>query len=56
MQSWLGVWAIAAQAMRAEAARMLQLFRAENIGPDFDPAAFRPGFEVVGLRALNEGS
>jgi hypothetical protein len=42
--------------MRAEAERMLQLFRAENIDPDFDPAAFRPGFEVVDLSALNEGS
>lgn len=40
---------------RAEAERMLQLFRAENVDPDFDPAAFRPGFEVVDLRALDGG-
>ncbi|WP_437957459.1 isochorismatase family protein [Sorangium sp. So ce119] len=43
------------EAERAEAERMLQLFRAENIDPTFDAAAYRPGFEVLNLRALQGG-
>jgi nicotinamidase-related amidase/alkylated DNA repair dioxygenase AlkB len=39
---------------RAEAERMLRLFREENIDPAFDVAAYRPGFEVLDLRSLNE--
>jgi nicotinamidase-related amidase/alkylated DNA repair dioxygenase AlkB len=39
---------------RAEAERMLPLFRAENIDPAFDPAAYRPGFEVRDLGVLND--
>lgn len=40
------------EAERAEAERMLQLFRAENIDPTFDAAAYRPGFEVLNFRTL----
>jgi alkylated DNA repair dioxygenase AlkB len=39
---------------RAEAERMLRLFREENIDPAFDAAAYRPGFDVLDLRSLNE--
>jgi nicotinamidase-related amidase/alkylated DNA repair dioxygenase AlkB len=39
---------------RAESERMLHLFRDENIDPTFDVARYRPGFEVIDLRALNE--
>lgn len=38
---------------RAEAEQMLQLFRDENVDPDFDAAAYRPGFEVRDLQLLN---
>lgn len=38
---------------REESESMLRLFRAENVDPDFDAAAYRPGFDVVDLRALN---
>ncbi|WP_437487375.1 alpha-ketoglutarate-dependent dioxygenase AlkB [Sorangium sp. So ce1014] len=41
-------------AERAEAERMLQLFRAENIDPAFDAAAYRPGFEALNFRTLQE--
>lgn len=38
---------------RAEAEQMLRLFRDENIDPNFDAAAYRPGFEVRDLQLLN---
>jgi nicotinamidase-related amidase len=38
---------------RAEAERMLRLFRDENVDPGFDAAAYRPGFEVRDLQLLN---
>ncbi len=38
---------------RAESEAMLRLFRAENVDPDFDAATYRPGFDLVDLRALN---
>ncbi|XXX78905.1 isochorismatase family protein [Sorangium sp. So ce134] len=41
-------------AERAEAERMLQLFRAENLDPTFDAAAYRPGFEALHFRTLQE--
>ncbi|WP_437969232.1 isochorismatase family protein [Sorangium sp. So ce260] len=41
-------------AERAEAERMLQLFRAENLDPTFDAAAYRPGFEALNFRTLQE--
>ncbi|MEZ4450597.1 MAG: isochorismatase family protein [Nannocystaceae bacterium] len=37
---------------RAEAERLLILFRAENLDPDFDVAAYAEGFEVVDFRSL----
>jgi nicotinamidase-related amidase/alkylated DNA repair dioxygenase AlkB len=40
--------------MRAEAERMLRLFREENIDPSFDVAAYRPGFDALDLRGLTE--
>jgi len=43
-----------ARVERDEAERMLRLFREENVDPDFDAAAYRPGFEVVDLRSLRE--
>jgi nicotinamidase-related amidase/alkylated DNA repair dioxygenase AlkB len=43
------------RAERAEAERLLALFRQENVDPDFDPAAYRPGFEVLTFRTLREG-
>ncbi|WP_437977601.1 isochorismatase family protein [Sorangium sp. So ce295] len=39
-------------AERGEAERMLQLFRAENVDPTFDVAAYRPGFEALNFRTL----
>ncbi|MCU0680933.1 MAG: isochorismatase family protein [Polyangiaceae bacterium] len=39
---------------RAEAEKMLRLFREENLDPGFDAAAYRPGFEVVNFRSLRE--
>lgn len=39
---------------REESEAMLRLFRAENIDSGFDAAAYRPGFDVVDLRALNQ--
>ncbi len=40
------------RAERAEAEQMLRLFRAENIDPDFDAAAYRPGFDAINFRSL----
>src|SRR5690606_30144639 len=39
---------------RDEALRLLRLFRDENQDPTFDPAAYRPGFEVLSLRGVQE--
>ena len=33
---------------------MLRLFRDENVDPNFDAAAYRPGFEVRDLQLLND--
>jgi alkylated DNA repair dioxygenase AlkB len=44
-----------ARVERDEAERMLRLFREENVDPDFDADAYRPGFEVIDLRSLREG-
>ena len=37
---------------RAEAEHLLRLFREENVDPDFNPASYRPSFEVIDLRTL----
>ena len=39
---------------RAEAERMIRLFRDENIDAEFDAAAYWPGFDLRDLRILNE--
>lgn len=39
-------------AERAEAERLLRLFRDENVDPAFDARAYRPGFEVLDFRIL----
>lgn len=41
---------------RAEAERMIRLFRDENNDPGFDAAAYRPGFELRDLGILNDAS
>ncbi len=43
-----------ARVEREESEAMLRLFREENVDPDFDAAAYRPGFDVVDLRALKQ--
>lgn len=43
-----------ADSERAEAERMLRLFREENIDPTFEAASYRPGFEVLNFRTLND--
>lgn len=43
-----------ARVEREESEAMLRLFRAENVDPTFDAAAYQPGFDVIDLRALNE--
>lgn len=42
------------QIERDEAERMLRLFRAENIDPAFDAEDYRPGFEILNFRILQE--
>jgi nicotinamidase-related amidase/alkylated DNA repair dioxygenase AlkB len=37
---------------RAEAERMVGLFRAENIDENFDAAAYQPGFDILNFRGL----
>ena len=37
---------------KAEAERMVQLFRAENIDPDFDVASYQPGFDILDFQEL----
>lgn len=39
---------------RAEAERMLRLFRDENQDPTFDVEAYRPGFAIPDLRSMRE--
>jgi nicotinamidase-related amidase len=39
---------------RDEAERMIRLFREENIDPGFEVSRYRPGFEAIDLRTLNE--
>ncbi len=41
---------------RAEAERLLVLFRAENIDPAFDRASYHPGSEVLHFRVGREGA
>lgn len=44
------------QLERAQAERLLQLFRDENQDPGFDAEAYRPGFAVPNLRSMLEVS